>query len=147
MADLREYDHSDRISDSELSTLGATNNGDIVKFTYMKDGEFETRTVLVLEKNANFKLHGLDLTYISERELVDFFQTAQGNLPNTTSDALEADLPVLNLEINNPQSFYESTVKVFPFEQNAYRTFDLMNVARINSVVYTTELSTDAVIG
>jgi hypothetical protein len=139
---MREFDHKDQISDKAPTVLQDVESGDFIEFKYLKSsGKTETRKVIVLEKNVDSKLHGIDLRYISEQEILDLVLTAFGFLPDNVSDTLEGFLPVLDLFIPNPRSFYDSVIVSFGFEQNPYRTFDLRNMSGIQSFVYTTSLT------
>ena len=101
--------------------------GDIVRFTYVKEGPDKFKEVFVIHPNWNGKVHAIDMRRLTEAERVVLKTIMDPKAKGKThriplvNDILRRMDP-LTL-INNPISFYNQFVKQFLKNKDAYRTY------------------------
>jgi hypothetical protein len=129
---MTTYDHGSRTTETERLPYSNMRPGDLVQFDYRKKGEqAETRRVFVVAPDYEGKLHGFDIQYLSQGEVVDLYREVQEDvLDEAEQEASEDALPVLAIEgeTGGSTAFYENVSAGFSPAQNAYRTFERTRV-------------------
>lgn len=127
---METYDHSDKTSTVGTIPYHQMSGGDLVKFDYQKPDSTDTRRVFVIEPQFEETLHGLDIQYLTEDEIIDLYrQTQEDMFDEATEEDLQADLPgLITADISDANSFYNNVIDGLNFGQNAYRTFKHENI-------------------
>lgn len=125
---MTTYDHGSRVSEVGTLSYSQMSGGDLVEFEYQKPDSTDTRRVFVVEPNHEDRLHGLDIQYLSEPEIVKLYrQTQEDMFGEAEEETFQLDLPELTVgDIGDGNSFYENVIDGFitSADQNAYRTFE-----------------------
>lgn len=127
---MQTYDHSSKTSAVDSLPYHQMSGGDLVKFDYQKPDSTDTRRVFVIEPEFEDKLHGLDIQYLSETEIIDLYRDTQNDMfDEGVKEDLQGDLPELTTaEIGDGNAFYNNVIDGLNTDQNAYRTFDHDNI-------------------
>tara|TARA_Y100000593_G_scaffold79827_1_gene148748 strand:- start:880 stop:1338 length:459 start_codon:yes stop_codon:yes gene_type:complete len=138
----KTYNHRRNIISEKSSTKMKVVPGAIVRFSYSgKDVNDKRPLVLVLNPRFKGKLHGLNISYISEsvlKQMLDLVrETAQGKIRRL----IKMRLPLLRADIGDPYRFYHSRLKGFLKSKlgktsDAYRTYNYNGVSGIRIIDY-----------
>lgn len=138
------HNHRSNVTPQGNLTLGKLDPGDLVRLNYVKgSGERSSRTVLVLNPDADGKIHALDISYLPERSVVRLYARAQAQFTSGAASMLAAAFPLLLMpEIRDQRAFYQNVVKPVDGIRSAYRTFRRDRVADglIEDLKYRTSL-------
>lgn len=127
---MTTYDHGDKTSEVGNKPYHQLSGGDLIKFDYQKPDSTETRRVFVIDPQFEETVHGLDIQYLTEDEIIRLYrQTQEDMFGEPTEEALQEDLPELTTgDIEDGNSFYNNVIDGFNSDQNAYRTFKHENI-------------------
>lgn len=126
LGEARNYDHTDNLETVRNLTIPDIEPGHFVKFPYeTAGGDARDREVFVISPRYKDKIHGLDIGYLSERQIVRLFANVFDRLSPQARDMMKETFPrVLTTgPISKSQSFYRDVVKQLPDVKAAYRTF------------------------
>lgn len=130
--------HDDNLSSQTNLTLPQVEAGQFVSFPYTPSGDYESgyRFVFVVW-NGRDKIHGINIDYLSELEMINFFAHIHAELGERGNDARK----MMNTMFENsgilhaahlaqPQSFYKNVIKKSDVKRpgDAYRTYSKSNI-------------------
>jgi len=144
----RDYDHSSNMRAEENISLSGIKPGIFVQFPYQSEsGDDRDRELFVIDPNRNGLIHGLDIGYMSERDIAKLFANIHANLSPMAAQMLDRTFP-REFEagpIGKSEDFYYDVVKGIPEAKQAYRTFrrDRIQGGLISKMSYSPTLSGD----
>tara|TARA_B100000287_G_scaffold277967_1_gene261890 strand:+ start:3621 stop:4073 length:453 start_codon:yes stop_codon:yes gene_type:complete len=112
--------------------------GSIIRFSYNGKEVNDSRPlVLVLNPRYRGKLHGLNISYLTESNLKQLLnlvkETAQGRIKRL----LSLRLPLLKADIGDPYKFYHSRLKGFlRGKPDSYRTYKYGGIGGVRIIDY-----------
>lgn len=119
--------------------------GMIIRFDYTdQKNNTSRRYVLVLEKDDDGKLHGVDIEHVSERELYDVMNSMSKELTPEIRNYFLQSYPNLRFLVGSDErsrmkDLYETVVRD-AFDENAYRLFNLDRMSSTYLMNYITNI-------
>lgn len=113
---LKESKHDSNLVPQENLTIPDIEAGQFVSFPYIPKGggEERERTVFVVA-NAPDYIHGLDIDYLSEKDLVQFFAHIHAHLDRPAQQMMNKMFDSMGIlhaaHVAKPRSFYEDVMK------------------------------------
>ena len=144
----RGYDHRSNMRAERNLSLSGIEPGMFIQFPYeTKSGDERDREIFVIDPNRSGLIHGLDIGYMSERDIAKLFANIHADLSPMAAQMLDRTFP-REFEagpIAKDESFYYDVVKRVPEAKQAYRTFrrDRIQGGLISKMSYSPTLSGD----
>jgi len=144
----RDYDHRSNLKPESNLSLSGIEPGMFIQFPYQKeDSEGRDREVFVIYPNKNGLLHGLDIGYMSERDIAKLFAHIHANLSPMAAEMLGRTFP-RKFEagpVAKGEEFYYDVVKGLSDAKKAYRTYRLDRIqdGLVTKMTYSPTLSGD----
>jgi len=141
LKDWRPF-HARNIIREEVGLINKLEAGKIVRFNYK--GEYATvkrPLVLILHPRYKNKMHAISLDNISDVVLKQLKDIVTSSLKDKIEKLIGLRLPLLKAEINDPQRFYDSKIKLFistffPKGVTPYRTYLVKNITNLRLIDY-----------
>jgi hypothetical protein len=113
---LSEGKHDSNLVPQDNLTIDDIEAGQFVSFPYIpKGGGDERRRNIFVVANAPDYIHGLDIDYLSEKDLVQFFAHIHADLDRTAQQMMNKMFDSMGIlhaaHVAQPRSFYEDVMK------------------------------------
>lgn len=124
-------------SERRYISLNNVQSGMMIQFNYKKkSGERGQYIVLVVDPNRTNEratepqLHGFVIKELSDKELVDFFNSFETDVKLTSEDKRE---PVIK-ELNTDEAYSKFKSSKY-IEDRSYRTFNLSSISQVRQIL------------
>jgi hypothetical protein len=136
------YNHDSNLREKGNLTLSRIQPGDLVTIPYESSSGRYSRNVFVLwPEDDNGNLHGLDISKLTEKEIVRLYARAQKLYSSGGSGMLAAAFPRLLVPNISDRDFYEKAYKGLNASKNPYRTYKTDDI--LDGLITKLEFRTD----